>query len=328
MINDKVTVIIPTLNEENFVSRCLESILCQSFDIKKLDIIVIDGGSLDKTCDIVDLYHKKYCNITLLHNPKRIQAAAFNLGIEYSDSPIIIRLDAHALYDKDYIKLCVEHISTLKYGNVGGRWIMKPQNSSIMAQANAILNGMRFAIGGASYRVSDNTTEVETVPFGCYLRDVITKVGPINEMLFRGEDNEYNYRIRKAGYKILFDPKIKCDYFARPTYKTSVKQMYANGFSIGVLLHQCRKSINIRHLIPFLFLLSIVVLGIASFVTKFALYLLLVELGLYAILDIVSSILNSLGKSWKMYFILPFLVFSVHMAYGLGIFIGIIKRKY
>lgn len=328
----EVAVIIPTLNEELYIEKCIDSIKTQTYPFEKMDVMIIDGGSKDRTRDIVTEISKIEPNVRLINNPGKIQSVAFNIGVKNSDAPIVIRLDAHALYDRRYVEVCVKNatnVANYEYGNVGGKCTISRQHESVIADANVILNRMRFGIGGASFRVANEKDDtVDSVPFGCFRREVIDKVGLMNEALPRGEDNEYNYRIRAAGYKILFDPSIKCTYFARNTYSGSVKQMYANGFSIGVLLHQCRKSVGLRHLVPLLFVLSIVLLSIGAIFTKYLFYLLLLELTLYAILNTVSSIVNCIGKNWKLYFVLPVLILSVHIAYGVGSIIGLIKKKY
>ena len=249
-----VAIIIPTLNEEKYIARCLDSVIGQSYPFDKVEVLVIDGKSNDRTEDIVNKYHEKFQNIRIIRNPKKIQSIAFNIGVENTSASCVIRLDAHAVYHKDYIKHIVEGLQDKTYGNVGGRWIMQAQKKSLISESNAIINQMRFAIGGADFRVTNEKKEVETVPFGGFRREVIEEIGGMNPKLPRGEDNEYNRRILDAGYKILFDPRIIATYYARPDLKSMLKQMYANGFSIGVLLHCYRSAVGIRHLIPFLFL--------------------------------------------------------------------------
>lgn len=325
----KVVVIIPTLNEERFIGKCLDSVMRQTFPFEDMEVFVVDGGSEDKTKEIVSGYCWKFHNIKILHNSKKIQSVAFNLGVAASSAPIIVRLDAHALYDSRYIELCVKHISTQRYGNVGGRWTIAPQHSRIVARANAVLNSMKFGIGGAAFRIAHQVAKVDSVPFGCYLRSVVQEIGPVNESLPRGEDNEYNYRIRSAGYDILFDPEIRCTYFARDSFRASVKQMYANGYSVGILLHVCRNSVSLRHLIPFLFVCSITCLLIASvWIPSIALTLLCVELSIYFFADIMACVHASARHGWDLMWVLPALIFAVHVAYGMGTAHGLIRMKY
>lgn len=324
-MNYDVAIIIPTLNEENFISHCINSIIKQSLNFTNMDIMVIDGGSTDKTLEIVRSYQKQYKNIRLLDNKKKIQSIAFNIGIKNSDAPYLIRLDAHATYNKDYISLCIETLKENKnIGNVGGRCKILPFNHTIWAETNAILNHSRFGIGGAAFRVSTVEHETDSVPFGAFPRKVIEEIGGMREDLPRGEDNEYNSRIRKAGYKVLFNPCIISSYYARPTFKTSCKQMFNNGESIGYLYYIDKEAIGIRHLVPFIFVLCGIISIITSILWNPFYYILATGALLYFTTDILASIIAS-KKNRKCIIPLFVLFFFVHVSYGIGTINGLIK---
>lgn len=329
MTKYEITVIIPTLNEERFISKCLDSIIAQSYPFQNMDVMVVDGGSSDKTCEIVNEYHKKYDNIRLLSNPKMIQSAAFNIGVKNSSSPYIVRLDAHALYDKNYIDLCIKSLKNdNRRGNVGGMLNIVPQNNSIWATTNAILNYSKFGIGGASFRVGVHAGNVDTVPFGAFPRIVIDKVGGMREDLPRGEDNEYNSRIKKAGYNIYFNPKIICKYYARPTLKASAKQMFLNGESIGILYYIDRNAIGIRHLVPLVFVVSLIMGCLLSLLYTPFLCIYSTGLILYIISNIIASLAASIKNGMKYFLPLCLLFLIVHISYGIGTIKGLIKKKY
>lgn len=330
-MNYKVAVVIPTLNEEKFIARCLDSVIAQSYPFNDMDVMVVDGGSKDRTKEIVEDYKRKYQNIRFLNNPGRIQSIAFNIGVKSSDAPYIVRLDAHATYNHRYIEKCIEKFSANAevlgcapefVGNVGGVCSIRPQHSGLIAETSAILNQSRFGIGGAAFRVGAPAGFVDTVPFGCFPRKVLEKIGGMREDLPRGEDNEFNSRIRKAGYKIYLDPEIVCSYFSRDTLRTNMKQMYANGESIGHLFYVDKDSVGIRHLIPLLFVGSILCGVVLAFVWLPFFYALLAELCLYFTCDLLASILAAKEHGWK--YLLPLFVmfFCVHISYGWGTIVG------
>jgi len=324
-MNYEVAIVIPTLNEERFISRCLDSIIKQTFKFEKMDVMIIDGGSNDKTKDIVAEYQKSHQNIRFIENKKKIQSVAFNIGIKNSTAPYIIRLDAHAEYDSEYIYLCIKNLKDdKKRGNVGGRCNILPFNQSVWAQANAILNHSRFGIGGAAFRVSNEAHNTDSVPFGAFPRKIIEKIGGMREDLPRGEDNEYNSRIRKAGYKIFFDPNIISSYFARPTLGASCKQMYANGNSIGYLYYIDREAIGIRHLVPLLFVVSGLFSIIISVLWSPFCYVFCGGLALYLIADAMASIMGA-KDNVKCTLPLFILFFCVHVSSGMGTIAGLIK---
>lgn len=325
-MNNSVCIIIPTLNEERFIADCLDSVFRQSYPSDRMDILIVDGGSRDRTRAIVSEIASKYPNVRLIDNPYRIQSVAFNIGVKNSSAPIVIRLDAHAWYDSEYVSLCVRHLlENERYGNVGGRCEIESQRKTVASEANAVLNRMKFGIGGADFRTGDSAGIVDTVPFGAFRREVLQRVGPMNERLARGEDNEFNARISEAGYFIYFDPAIKCRYYARPTFTSSVKQMYANGLSIGNLLVNFPRAVGLRHLIPVLFVLSLVGFSLLSLFFPVIGWLLVVELILYWALNVVSSIYAGRRCGWRVAMVLPVLIFAVHCAYGLGTVVGIFK---
>lgn len=325
-MNREVAIVIPTLNEERFIADCLKSIFLQSYPSNLMDIVVVDGGSTDRTREIVSDISRSHTNVRLLDNPGKIQSIAFNIGVKNSSAPIVIRLDAHAWYDSEYVSLCVQHLlENDRYGNVGGRCGIVSQRETVASEANAVLNRMKFGIGGADFRTGNSAGIVDTVPFGAFRREVLRQVGPMNERLARGEDNEFNARIREAGYLIYFDPAIKCRYYARPTFVSSVKQMYANGVSIGNLLVHFHRAVGLRHLIPLLFIMSLMVGAVLSPFSPFVGYLLAAELGLYFLLSILSSVSAGWASGWRVVLYLPVLVLAVHCAYGAGTFVGIFK---
>ena len=270
----------------------------------------------------------RFHNIRLLDNPGKIQSIAFNIGVTHSDAPYIIRLDAHVEYDCKYVELCLKHLSEIEnVGNVGGICNMKPQRLGLIPEASAILNCSRFGIGGAAFRVGGEPGLVDTVPFGAFPRKVIEEIGGMREDLARGEDNEFNSRIKKAGYKIYFNPEIVSTYYARDTVHGCVKQMYANGVSIGRLLNIDRESVGLRHLVPLAFVLSLIICAIGAFFWKPLLWLLIIALGLYLLADMAATFMACKKHGLKFVLVLPWLFFCVHVAYGWGTIIGIFGKK-
>ena len=331
----KVAIVIPTLNEEKFIARCLESIIQQTYPFDKMDVMVVDGGSKDRTREIVQRISHDYPNIRLVDNPGRIQSIAFNIGVKASSAPYVVRLDAHATYNKVYIEKCLEIFSVKAHvlgcspellGNVGGVWNICPQHSGVIAETSAILNQVEFGIGGAAFRVGAKAGFVDTVPFGCFPRRVIEEIGGMREDLARGEDNEYNSRIHKAGYKVYLNPEVVCTYFSRDTIRANMKQMYANGVSIGKLLYIDRASVGLRHLVPLAFVLSLVGSLILGCIYKPMFLLFALIIGLYALAAIAATISACMKFGWKYCLTLPLMFFLVHISYGWGTIVGILKR--
>lgn len=325
----KVAVIIPTLNEELYIASCIESIKAQTYPFGMMDIMVVDGGSKDKTKEIVDDFSSSHSNVRLLDNPGRIQAIAFNIGVKNSDAPYVIRLDAHVSYEEHYIERCIKHLETMpEVGDVGGICETKVKRPGILPESIAVLCQSKFGIGGAAFRVGASAGYVDTVPFGAFPRNVINEVGGMREDLARAEDNEYVSRIRRAGYKVYLDPDIISIYYARDTFVGIIKQMYANGLSIGQLFYVDRSAIGLRHFVPLAFVLSLILSVLASIIWWPFIYLFLLILGLYLVVDIIATVLECKKHGWKYIVVLPILFMSVHISYGVGTILGLIKYMF
>lgn len=325
----RVAIVIPTYNEELYIEKCIESVRNQSFPFEEMDVMIVDGRSTDDTRSIVQTLSDKWPNIRLLDNPGRIQSIAFNIGVANSTAPIIVRLDAHAQYNSNYIELCVKHLSeNAIIGDVGGICRIRSRQKGLIPEANAILNHSRFGIGGAAFRIGAKAGYVDTVPFGAFPRHVIEEVGGMREDMPRAEDNEYVSRIRKAGYKIYLDPEIVCTYYARDTFGGMVRQMYANGLSIGQLFFVDKSAVGFRHFVPFAFVCSLIALGIGAFLWRPFLWLFFFIIAMYAVCALVSTIVLCRKHGWKYLFILPPLFLSVHLAYGWGTIVGLVKNAF
>ncbi len=325
-MTQEVAIVIPTLNEEKYIERCIESVIKQTYPFEKMDVMIVDGGSSDKTCEIVTTISQKYNNVRLLHNEKKIQSVAFNIGVANSTAPYVIRLDAHAVYNEKYVELCIKSLSeNHEIGDAGGVCNIRPRRNEMIPETNAILNKSRFGIGGASFRVGAKAGFVDTVPFGAFPRHVIDEVGGMREDMPRAEDNEYVSRIKKTGYKIYLDPEIVCTYYSRDTFGASVKQMYANGLSIGHLFYVDRSAIGLRHFVPFVFVTSLLLSLAGAVFYSPLLYLFAFILILYFVVDLLASCTLCRKYGWKYFMVLPSLFFCVHCAYGWGTICGLIK---
>jgi succinoglycan biosynthesis protein ExoA len=323
-----VSIIIPTLNEERHIKICLDSVFDQTYPSTSLEIFVLDGESTDQTVEIIKELQSFHPNLYLLNNKKKIQSAAFNLGLDNSKGDIIIRLDAHCTYESNYILYIVENHLESEYGNVGGYCYVKPGSNTLIANAIALINSSKFGLGGASFRVGKVRKLTDSVPFGAFPKKVISIVGKMNEDLPRGEDNEYNSRLRKAEYKILFDPRIIAYYYSRQNLILFLKQMFDNGFSIGVLMHLSVRAINLRHIIPLLFVGFLIISTFFSFFYTPIGTILVIVLIIYFLLNFINGVQMVSRNEIKLIPIMIFTTFFVHLNYGIGTLYGLVKQRY
>lgn len=100
-----LAIIIPCRNEEKYIGSCLDSLLANDFRREALEIVVVDGMSTDRTREIVSEYCKNYPFINMIDNPWHIKPNALNIGIESTNSDVVMRIDEHVVYEIDYIVL-------------------------------------------------------------------------------------------------------------------------------------------------------------------------------------------------------------------------------
>ena len=329
----KASIIIPVLNEEMFIEECIDSVVSNTDDIEKMEIIIVDGGSEDNTVEIVKKISSKYQNVILLHNPKKITPISLNLGIKESSGEFIVRLDAHALYSKNYVNKCIQVLenSDENIGNVGGFIETKSTNSSIFSRAVSLCLSSIFGVGISKFRISKPTKKefVDTVPFGCFRRSLFDEIGFFNEEEPRNEDLEFNQRILRADKKIILDPDIHSTYFSRSTLNKLFSQQFDNG-KIVTNKYRGKESFHkLRHFVPLLFftyLLSIPFFSLFenTYFTEANLYL--YPGFLYLILNVSFSIFIALrNKDILLFPSLIFVFFVIHFSYGLGSFFGLFQ---
>ena len=305
MEKNLVSIIIPCRNEEKFIGKCLESILNQDYPKEKLEVLVVDGMSEDKTREIVKNFkiQNPEFEIRLLDNPKKFTPFAFNLGIKQAKGEIIMLAGAHATYEKDYLSKCVRYLREYNADCVGGVLKTLPAKNTISAKAIALCMSHPFGVGGAYFRVgTKEPREVETVFGGCYKREVFEKVGYFNENLIRSQDLEFNLRLKKAGGKILLFPDIVAYYYPKDNFKDFFWHNFQDGIWAILPLKITKTPFKLRHYIPLIFVLTLP-LSILP----------------YFFLSLIFSLQIAIEKKdWKLFFLMPIAFFCRHFAYGLG----------
>lgn len=255
-----LSVIIPIYNEEKYIAKCLESILEQDYPKNDLEVILVDGMSNDKTREIVASYTEKYFFIRLIDNPNRIAPWAMNLGIKEAKGDVIMRLDAHAIYETNYFSSLVYGLAKYEADNIGAvcKTDVLSKTSKTLAIREVLSN--KFGVGNSVFRTGiQGDQEVETVPFGCWKREVFEKYGYYDVRLVRNQDIELNKRIIHGGGKIVIIPDTYSTYLARETYSKLAKNNFGNGkwniltvFYTGEL-----RSLSVRHFVPLGFVIGL-----------------------------------------------------------------------
>lgn len=320
-----LSVICPIYNEAKYIDVCIQSILLQDFPKESLEVLFVDGMSKDGTRDRVENYAQQYPFIHLLDNEKRIVPIAMNIGIKAAKGDVIMRLDAHAQYPANYFSVLVKALDSLDADNVGAacRTDVLNKTSKTLAIREVLSN--KFGVGNSTFRLGvDKVMEVDTVPFGCWKREVFNKYGLYDERLIRNQDFELNYRIRKNGGHIFIVPDSICAYYARESFKELWIQNYKNGLwgIRTVLFTGNSNSLALRHYIPMIFVLSLIVPLLASLF--WVPFLSIAGLSLLAYLLMIGGVSFCIGiqKHLNILYLL-FAFATLHLSNGSGMLVSL-----
>lgn len=320
-----LSVIMPIYNEEKYISKCLDSILEQDYPKEDMELLLCDGMSNDKTREIIAEYKKKYSWIQLLDNPNKTAPYAMNVGIKASKGDVIIRLDAHVMYPKNYFSLLVQKLNELTGAwNVGALCNTLPVNESITAQSISAVLSSSFGMGNSHFRIgADKEMEVDTVPFGCFKREVFDKVGLYDEELVRNQDDELNGRIVKAGGKIYLLPQLECKYYARDTAKKVFKMFYQYGIFKPLVNKKLGSPATVRQFFPLFFVLGLLLGPVVCTFLPVLWYAYLAAILLWLMLATYFSFKDS--KNFVRVLSQDWIYFVVHFGYGWGYIVGLYK---
>ncbi len=265
------------------------------------------------------------------NNFKKLIPFACNEGIKNSNGDPVMIMSAHAMYEKDYIRKCVDASKKYNADNVVGTWKILPRGNNLSEKAIVLALSSSFGVGSAKYRTGSNKKKeveyVDTGAYGCYKKNVFKKVGLYNEKLSRGEDMEFNLRLKKAGGKIILVPDAVVYYYARTDFSSFCKHNLRNGaWAIIPFKYSSTLPVSIRHLVPLAFISSLIISGVLSLFLQSFFWLCLSIIGSYLLSNIYFSVRTALNKKDIIYFfIMPVIFGSLHITYGLGSLWGLMK---
>jgi glycosyltransferase involved in cell wall biosynthesis len=351
------SICVIAYNEEKSIGTLLEDIKRQDYDHGLCEVILVDGGSTDGTRAIMQEFWAEnevrkdraaqsldvaFKRVLVLDNPKRTLPSGWNVALGAYSGDVIIKIDAHAEIPEDFIS---KNIRVLESGEdiCGGVRPAIVDEPTPWKETLLLAENSMFGSSIAPYRNNPGKTYVKSLFHGAYRREVFDKVGNFNEELVRTEDNEIHYRMRKAGFKLRFDPEIVSYQHIRSSLPKMVKQKYLNGYWIGITAKKCPECLEKYHFVPLAFVSAIGLSAVGLFVTnvfgknnimqtlrKVVKFLTKLMWGIYGTLAVVMSLAASFGagnKRNKTNAVLPVLFPILHIAYGVGTLRGILKKE-
>ena len=329
---EMVSVVIPCYNEERFIGKTLEQLLNQ-YDPEYYEIVVVDGLSEDGTRRVIGEFKQKHPNIqvVIIDNPGRNIPSALNIGVAAARGSIIARMDAHAVPSAGYIRRCVEVMRQDHAGVVGMPCVVKPADDTMVASAIAGAVSHPFGIGDAKYRLRDSgplQESVDTVAFACFRKALWAELGGFNESLLTNEDYEFNYRVRRAGWKVILDRTGYCDYFARGTLKSLAQQYWRYGKWKAQMIRREPASTKLRHLVAPAFVISILLFALAGLIWPLAWWLLLFEVSVYLLVSVFAGaqVAHRSKAGIALTFLMPVVFVTIHLTWGTSFLVGLFSR--
>ncbi|GBD88599.1 putative glycosyltransferase EpsJ [bacterium BMS3Abin03] len=309
-----ITVICPTYNEEENIEYVLKFFV--ESPPREKELLIVDGGSTDKTREIVKEWQRKNDNIRLISNPDKYVPFALNLGIKSSNGDPIIRLDAHTRYEKKYFEKIIETFKKTGADIVGGP--MNAVGKTDFQKAVAYATSTVFGVGDSKIHQAEYEGESDHVYLGAWHRKLFADIGYFDERLKRNQDDELHYRARSRGKKIYLNPEIKSSYYPRESFKSLIAQYFQYGLYKPIVLKKIKSETKLRHFIPTLYTIYIIGLPISILFLKYSTLLVV-----YVLFDFYFSF--KLKKSFKSKLDCLLIYPAIHLSYGLGFLIGLFK---
>lgn len=319
-----VTIILPIRNEANYLKACLESIFQQDYPHDCMEILIADGMSTDDSrAMIAELAARHpHINLRVLDNPCKIVPTGMNIALRQANGEVIIRVDGHTLIASDYVRQCVNVLERTQAENVGGK--MTAIGSNPFGEAVALATSMPFGVGGARFHYSDQEEWVDTVYMGAWPRRVFEKYGLFDEELVRDQDDEFNYRLCELGGCIFLSPAIRSQYTVRSTLRSLWRQYYQYGFWKVRVLQKHPRQIRLHQFAPSGFVLALFVSAMFAFSPILRPLSIVIPL-LYLIANLGASLLTAARHRWSAFIFLPPIYATLHLGYGLGLWVGLLK---
>ena len=317
---------MPVRNEAGYIARSLTAVTEQDYPAERMEIIIADGLSNDSTREIVKLFQTRFAHVRLIDNPGKIAPTGLNRATELAEGEIIARVDGHCEIAPDYIRNAVHHLQTEAVDGVGGP--IETIGETKIAEVIAAAMSSAFGVGSSAFRtVKGKTMLADTIAFPVYTKAIIERAGGYDEELVRNQDDEYNYRLRKLGAKLLLAADVRSKYYSRGTMKKLFKQYFQYGYWKVRVLQKHPRQMSLRQFIPPAFVASLfgsIVFGLISWLGW---WVLAGIIGCYLTVNLIASarILLSNRPFQFQFFLLPAVFASLHLSYGMGFLIGFVK---
>jgi glycosyltransferase involved in cell wall biosynthesis len=334
-----VSIIMPVRNEAKSIEKSLQSVLSQSYSGERTEILIVDGMSDDETRNIIDRMtrqpvqtmfvdpssEQRLANpppeIRIIDNPARVVPSALNIGLAHARGDIIFRLDGHSELMSNYIDACVSKLQEHRdVACVAGPSVAV--GTGVVGQTYALALRSPIGVGGRTFRTLKEESFVDTLAFGAYRKEVFAELGGFDPELWRNQDIEFSSRMRKAGLRMLLIQTTRTLYHAPESFGAVFNQCFKNGYWNTRVLNKMLGVLSWRHFVPGLFVATLIGLALASFLLAPASLALVILAVVYLLAIVCSGVATGWASGVKFAALLPLVIGSMHISYGLGSLYG------
>lgn len=317
----RVRVVIPCRNEAAYIGRCLHSLIAADRSGMQAAVWVCDGLSDDGTREAIAALAAAHPWIKLVDNPARTTPQAMNIGLQPAGYDVGILLGAHAEVEADFLRANIEVLRANPQAGCVGGTIANVYTDAGSRRIGAAM-GHPFGVGGAHFRTGLKEGEVDTVAFGAYRREALAAIGFVDERLTRNQDDELNYRLTRAGWKIILAPRIRSRYYVRASIRKLFRQYWQYGYWKVFVNRMHRTVTTWRQLVPAAFVLFLIAGAALSFAHPLLAIGYAAGIAVYLIAAMASALLASDRLTDAPGVLVAFV--TLHMAYGTGYLRGLI----
>ncbi len=253
-----ISIVIPCRNEAPYIEECIRAIYTAAIPSGvETNVFVVDGMSNDGTREIVQQLQREFLTLKLIDNVNQLTPFAFNLGIHAASCDYVQIIGARHIISNNYLSTCLQKLNEdSSIWCVGGRLENEYVNET--GKVIALAMGTQLGMGIGNFRTLSKSGFTDTVTSPMYPYRVFEQIGFFDEELIRNQDDDFNFRVTKAGGKIWFDADISLKYYVRGNYKNLWKQFYQYGYWKVYVNQKHRTFTTIRQLIPPLFVLYLI----------------------------------------------------------------------
>lgn len=314
-IGTRVSVVVPTLNEEAHIADTVARMRAQRFP-GRLEFLFVDGRSTDGTREALRRLADEDERIRVFDNPRGGIPFALNIGLRHASGDFIARMDAHTIYPDDYLARGVER---LRRGDAD--WVSGPQLAwgvDRWSRRIALALGTPLGLGGASYRKATRETEVDSGYTGVWRRETLIRQGGWDERWAVNEDGELAARIREAGGRIVCVPEMAARYIPRNSLRRLASQYWRYGQYRAKTCGAHPESMRRSHLLPPSLAVAVVAAPLpARPLSRLARW----GLGSY-LAALLGTALSRLDAGPRDASTLPAVLATMHLAWGFGFLVG------